>query len=119
MKAKEVITAMVPWATSRTYFYWRMRRRLLECQLIKDILAADAGLAGDWQKARAQLESVIDKSVLGNDKAYATWMEKNTEKVTSALAGIAESALVGEITGKIGGLSAAAKASLLKLLAGK
>jgi acetyl-CoA carboxylase/biotin carboxylase 1 len=116
MKAKDVITAVVPWATSRTYFYWRMRRRLIESKLICEILDENKALDGDFKQAQKQLSGVIDKAAFVDDKTFTLWMEKNGDHVTTALAGLAEKAAVAEISGKVKGLSAAAKAELLKLL---
>jgi biotin carboxylase/acetyl-CoA carboxylase carboxyltransferase component/biotin carboxyl carrier protein len=43
MKAKGVIREIVNWAGSRQYFYWRLRRRLVEDTLVRDILRALKG----------------------------------------------------------------------------
>jgi len=40
MKAKGVISEVVPWKRSRSYFYWRLRRRLGEMNLIRKLQAA-------------------------------------------------------------------------------
>jgi acetyl-CoA carboxylase carboxyltransferase component len=41
MKAKGVIDAVVPWEVSREFFYWRIRRRLEESSLRKQLVAAN------------------------------------------------------------------------------
>jgi len=35
MKAKGVIVDVVVWTRARTFFYWRLRRRIQECNFIK------------------------------------------------------------------------------------
>merc|ERR1719326_1044150 len=45
MKAKGVIRDVVPWARAREYFFWRVRRRLMQDALVSELKAADASLA--------------------------------------------------------------------------
>merc|ERR1711971_1038079 len=40
MKEKGCLREVVPWAEARRYFYWRLRRRLLEVRLEQQIVAA-------------------------------------------------------------------------------
>lgn len=44
MKAKGVIDAVVPWEVSREFFYWRMRRRLEESAVRKQLMDANPNL---------------------------------------------------------------------------
>eukprot|EP00899_Mesostigma_viride_P017896 jgi/Mesvir1/26107/Mv06825-RA.1 len=41
MKAKGVITGIVPWASAREFFYWRLRRRLVEESFIRRLRTLD------------------------------------------------------------------------------
>jgi acetyl-CoA carboxylase/biotin carboxylase 1 len=45
MEAAGVIKAQVEWKSSRGFFYWRLRRRLAEFQLRKEIMKHDASLS--------------------------------------------------------------------------
>ena len=47
MLAKGVIKKIVPWAEARTYFYWRLCRRLREEELIAEMpeVSREAALA--------------------------------------------------------------------------
>ena len=45
MMEKGCIYEIVPWRSSRSFFYWRMRRVLLKEYFIKKILAAQEGLS--------------------------------------------------------------------------
>ena len=44
MLAKGVISGIVPWKRSREYFYWRVRRRLLQDAMVAELRAADGSL---------------------------------------------------------------------------
>ena len=44
MKAKGVIRSVVDWNTSRSFFYWRLRRRLAELDAVSRIREADSSL---------------------------------------------------------------------------
>ena len=37
MLAKGVIRSIVPWAKARSFFYWRIRRRVREEELVKAV----------------------------------------------------------------------------------
>merc|ERR1719463_206654 len=70
MKAKGVIRDIVPWERAREYFFWRVRRRLAQDALIKELKASDSELSHadcltmlrDWIGGKASWED--DKGVL-------------------------------------------------------
>lgn len=37
MTEKGVIRGVVPWEDARTFLYWRLRRRILESQLVSEV----------------------------------------------------------------------------------
>merc|ERR1719235_2040101 len=45
MKAKGVIREIVPWKRAREYFFWRVRRRLMQDALVQQLKAADSTLS--------------------------------------------------------------------------
>merc|ERR1719156_157911 len=45
MKAKGVIREIVPWARAREYFFWRVRRRLMQDALVTQLKKADSELS--------------------------------------------------------------------------
>merc|ERR1719171_3043806 len=45
MKAKGVIREIVPWKRAREYFFWRVRRRLMQDALVKSLKEADGSLS--------------------------------------------------------------------------
>merc|ERR1712146_396538 len=44
MKAKGVIREIVPWKRAREYFFWRVRRRLMQDALVASLKDADSEL---------------------------------------------------------------------------
>jgi acetyl-CoA carboxylase / biotin carboxylase 1 len=44
MLEKGCISEIVPWRTSRTWFYWRLRRLINEDYFVKKIIAAQTSL---------------------------------------------------------------------------
>merc|ERR1711871_834642 len=69
-KAKGVIRDVVPWARAREYFFWRVRRRLMQDALVSQLKAADSALShadclsmlASWMGEKASWED--DKAVL-------------------------------------------------------
>merc|ERR1719439_100306 len=45
MKAKGVIRDVVPWKRAREYFFWRVRRRLVQDDMVSQLKAADESLS--------------------------------------------------------------------------
>jgi acetyl-CoA carboxylase/biotin carboxylase 1 len=80
MKAKGVIKQAVAWEDSRTFFFWRAKRRMYEDNFVDQILAADPSMpkpaavealqsmySGDWE----------------NNQAVAEFFENNTAQVNA------------------------------------
>jgi acetyl-CoA carboxylase/biotin carboxylase 1 len=62
-----VIRCIVPWATARSFFYWRIRRRLREEELVRAAQAA-AGAPLSHNEALAQLHEQMPADVLADDQ---------------------------------------------------
>eukprot|EP01006_Ploeotia_vitrea_P038946 TRINITY_DN66291_c5_g2_i1.p1 TRINITY_DN66291_c5_g2~~TRINITY_DN66291_c5_g2_i1.p1 ORF type:complete len:1951 (+),score=1116.81 TRINITY_DN66291_c5_g2_i1:135-5855(+) len=62
MKAKGVIRDIVKWRGSRRYFYWRLRRRLVENEYAGKITKATSSLRGD-SRARLQQQAYLRQVV--------------------------------------------------------
>jgi len=98
MKAKGAIREIVNWESSRSYFYWRMRRRLQETQILKSIAAADPvyGREEGWKSAMQLFTSWVQKdltatyapSTLSNDKMVVEWVESRKGFIESQLAAV-------------------------------
>ncbi|KAL9700297.1 hypothetical protein quinque_003738 [Culex quinquefasciatus] len=82
MLEKGCISEIVPWRSSRSYFYWRLRRMLLEEHFIKQILSAQDSLAVGQAKEMLRRWFVEDK---GATEAYL-W-ENHNEPVVEWLEG--------------------------------
>lgn len=89
MKAVGVIEKEVDWRGSRSYFFWRLRRKLAEFDLRKKIM--DAGNVGSKKSSMTPVEAseyihslFIETSgqsadMWHNDKTMLTWMAEKNE----------------------------------------
>ena len=81
MEAKGVIRRQVLWAESRAFFYWRLRRRLLEFQLaasIPNTTSAPAGSRKDFVTALHEWclhEAGGTVSLWESDREFVRWIE--------------------------------------------
>lgn len=66
MLAKGVIRKIVQWKDSRSFFYWRLKRRLGEMAAVKALRAADPSL-GEGE-AMAEVQSKLPAHVLDDDR---------------------------------------------------
>lgn len=73
MKAVGAIREGLEWKSSREFFYWRVRRRLLEQRLERDVLAANQTLLPG--QAKSLVNSWLPK---GTDKEVVEFLEKNS-----------------------------------------
>jgi acetyl-CoA carboxylase/biotin carboxylase 1 len=75
MKAKGVITDAIEWKKSRRYFYWRVKRRVLQDDLIKNLRAADSRMGhGDALKlVKTWAEAAQVK--FDSDQSVCSWLE--------------------------------------------
>jgi len=115
MKAKGVIREIVPWKRAREYFFWRVRRRLMQDALVKSLKEADEALShgeclsmlATWMEGKASWED--DKSVLKffesegaviDEKLGAVRTESVKKTVAALLAGLSaedKSAVLGSL----------------------
>jgi acetyl-CoA carboxylase/biotin carboxylase 1 len=87
MEAVGVIRQQVDWKTSRSYFYWRLRRKLAEFDLRKKIIEASTvgrGVASptpleatDMIKQWFVQSNGMDSTKWEDDKVMLTWMANN------------------------------------------
>merc|ERR1719195_354023 len=75
MKAKGVIRDGVVWKNSRRFFFWRVRRRILQDFFIKTVRTADKRM--DYAAAASQVEKWAEESGVdvSNDEKMAVWLE--------------------------------------------
>ena len=90
MKAKGVIREIVPWKRAREYFFWRVRRRLMQDALVKSLKEADSGLShadclsmlSAWIGGKASWED--DQAVLGFFEAEGAVIDEKLGEVRAA-----------------------------------
>ena len=85
MKAKGCINQVLQWRTARTFFYYRVKRRLLEEYLKREIIKAkptlDENQAAEIVKQWAKVE---------DDKEFLNWIEKEEVEIKKKLKEIKE-----------------------------
>ncbi|GCB68953.1 hypothetical protein scyTo_0000973 [Scyliorhinus torazame] len=81
MQEKGVITDILDWPTSRTFFYWRLRRLLLEDTVKKKILHANSELTDGQIQAMlrrwfVEAEGAVKAYLWDDNKDVVEWLEK-------------------------------------------
>ena len=105
----KVISDIVPWASSRAFFFHRLRRRLLQNSYVKRIhkiivkkVTGTGGREGvveqEWKRANNILQSWMTKdlsqyakSVLSDDKLFVDWIEKHGDMLEGELTAFEQS----------------------------
>ena len=99
MLAKGCINGIIDWKHARTQFYWRLRRRLVEVNLVKQICSlnsiefntSDTTYIDTLQK----IQSVInDDKIWSSDKSTALWYTDNQSQLDSYLNTLKQSHLI-------------------------
>ena len=85
MKEKRTIRDIVEWKEARKFFYWRLRRKLLETQLGKQVVEA----AGEGKLGHSQREAMIKRwftedhnnaaHLWDDDRQVVEWLEKQVD----------------------------------------
>ena len=90
MQAKGVIRSQVPWAQSRSFFYWRLKRKLKEFEVVNAI-GGDTKLAfGQRKTLIAELQQWFSSVAGGDpscwetdDRAVVTWLDSHASELQS------------------------------------
>ena len=114
MLAKGVIRDVVSWKRSREYFYWRVRRRLAQDALVKEVKAADETMS--HADAVATVRGWIDGADWEDDKAVLELLTSDADAIAAKLEAAKVAAAKKTVEAIIGGLSDDAKEELLKSL---
>ena len=80
MHEKGVIHDIVPWKKSRAYFYWRLRRRLLEKETVLQIIEVQRQLTHPQAEAMLRRWFVEDKGATDgylweDNRIVVEWLE--------------------------------------------
>eukprot|EP00457_Paulinella_chromatophora_P000115 gb/GEZN01000115.1/.p1 GENE.gb/GEZN01000115.1/~~gb/GEZN01000115.1/.p1 ORF type:complete len:2290 (+),score=335.54 gb/GEZN01000115.1/:133-6870(+) len=122
MIAKGVIRDIVPWETSRSYFYWRLQRRTIELSYSQKIEAA-LGVEDQpdgWMKALDTLHSWVKEQgagkLLDNDRHFFEWANKNSGMLVGKVQELTHNGLVQKVSHMIKHLTGAERTAMLKAL---
>lgn len=118
MEAKGTIRHALQWKNARRFFYWRVRRRLSEEQILKSMAAAapstkpstngpfsptSSTIPASTPVRDAHLETlkswtgVTDDEFEHNDSDIALWYEENKQLVTDKIEAIKSEGVAGEV----------------------
>ncbi|XP_008280277.1 acetyl-CoA carboxylase 2 isoform X3 [Stegastes partitus] len=95
MQEKGVITDILDWKNVRTFFYWRLRRLLLE-QVVKcEILQANKDLSDGHMQSMlrrwfVETEGTVKAYLWDNNQAVVEWLEKHLSKEDGTRSAITE-----------------------------
>lgn len=113
MKAKGTIRQALQWRNARRFFYWRLRRRLNEHYMIKNMSGSshseksstlfkwylESGGSADWETS---------------DREIATWLERDAVSLRTKMEGDKEALTASELSERIGEGMKHNKAALLE-----
>ena len=90
MKSKGVIKKQVQWADSRTFFYWRLKRRLVEFDITNKVQSISTGSMKPGTRKDMITELQVwfgasggRKEVWEDDRRLVSWFEENSKMVDS------------------------------------
>eukprot|EP00435_Cladocopium_sp_Y103_P029971 s1698_g7.t1 len=75
MKAKGVIRESISWKDSRRYFYWRVKRRVLQDYLISRLRKVDTKLTHKDSEALIQKWAAENNVDFNSDMKMVAWLE--------------------------------------------
>ena len=104
MLATGVLRCAVPWKDTRSYFYWRARRRLAEVRAQRALQAANSELS--WADAQARLYELAAYTPSDRDEHVATQLETHQDALEVAVKQMRLARLQAEIDGLDEGLRA-------------
>jgi acetyl-CoA carboxylase/biotin carboxylase 1 len=102
MKAKGCIKEELQWKSSRSFFYWRIRRRISEDAFKDRLIEASGGkmtLSEANEKVSATLGSDMD------DQAAAAWYDSNANAMDAAEKAVRLESAAGAVSKLLAGLS--------------
>ena len=100
MKAKGVVRDVLDWKSSRSYMYWRVKRRLAEDDLRKQLTAVGV----DHASATESVKEIIGKAY-GDDQAFLAALEKDGPSIEAQVNALKTRALSASVAALLTGLS--------------
>jgi acetyl-CoA carboxylase/biotin carboxylase 1 len=105
MAAKGVIRDTLDWRTSREYFYWRLRRRLLELEIVGAIETAAPTTANPDAVLLAWLTEDLSaqyaEKTIEDDKLFIDWVKQHSEFLDNQLEALRKATVVANLAGLI------------------
>ncbi|XP_054628286.1 acetyl-CoA carboxylase isoform X2 [Dunckerocampus dactyliophorus] len=95
MQEKGVITDILDWKNVRTFFYWRLRRLLLEQMVKYEILQANKDLSDGHMQSMlrrwfVETEGTVKAYLWDNNQAVVEWLERHWSREDGTRAAIRE-----------------------------
>eukprot|EP00611_Tribonema_gayanum_P009281 TRINITY_DN1905_c0_g1_i2.p1 TRINITY_DN1905_c0_g1~~TRINITY_DN1905_c0_g1_i2.p1 ORF type:complete len:726 (-),score=215.83 TRINITY_DN1905_c0_g1_i2:222-2288(-) len=125
MAATGAVRKVVPWAEARSFFYWRLRRRLAEFDLCRQLQQASKGKspAEGIDQARALLKGWFASMVNStgqqqweDDKMVLAWMASEAPAIRERVAQVQYQAVTAETEAMLGTSPEAVLTGLLKAM---
>nr|XP_020449981.1 acetyl-CoA carboxylase 2 isoform X2 [Monopterus albus] len=95
MQEKGVITDILDWKNVRSFFYWRLRRLLLEQVVKREILQANKDLSDGHMQSMlrrwfVETEGAVKAYLWDNNQAVVEWLEKHLSREDGTRSAIRE-----------------------------
>lgn len=105
MKAKGVIRKQVQWSESRTFFYWRLKRRLKEFEIV-NMIYGNKPVIGQRKQAIAQLKHWYcsqgnDIKNWEDDRMIVTWFEDHIKDLNIYVTKVKVDSYITDISMKL------------------
>eukprot|EP00746_Dinoflagellata_sp_MGD_P159401 gnl/MRDRNA2_/MRDRNA2_86689_c0_seq4.p1 gnl/MRDRNA2_/MRDRNA2_86689_c0~~gnl/MRDRNA2_/MRDRNA2_86689_c0_seq4.p1 ORF type:complete len:1394 (+),score=316.51 gnl/MRDRNA2_/MRDRNA2_86689_c0_seq4:94-4182(+) len=110
MKAKNCIREELQWKSSRSFFYWRIRRRISE-DAFKDRLIEASGGKMTLSEANAKVLATLGSDM--DDQAAAAWYESNAKAMDAVEKAVRVESTASTVSKLLAGLSDEDKKSIL------
>lgn len=107
MLEKGCINEILPWRTSRSWLHWRLRRLLMEHQIVKNVIAAHDNQMNNVQQARETIfrwfvedKGATEAHLWGNNQEAANWLVEQMKEcsvVAANLNAVKRDAIISQI----------------------
>ena len=109
MKSKGVVRDVLEWKSSRAYLYWRVKRRIAEDGLRKELIE-DADM--DFESASAEIVSLVGDAY-EDDKTFVAHLEANAGSIADHVSKLKTEAVATAVKTLLAELSSDEKESIL------
>jgi len=113
MKAKGCISEVLEWKRSREFFFWRIKRRLIEDSIKDKISAISEGSFSDVQVKEKFEEVLPEMHSMASNKEIVEWLEGHSNDIETFLGALKSDYVKQKVSKLIAGLSDEDKKGLL------